>query len=102
MKLIDKMNYDEDMSWCKPYVSTDGKVWAIECNGKIETIKNGDEIVDHPTEEYIAKVARQINEDFDYYRGYSAEYILMDAMKKCGCWQCPFKIDCDAVNTIED
>lgn len=102
MKYIEKMSANENLGWCIPYATEDEKVWAIHCNGKIETIQIDGKTVNLPTEQQIDDLAKKINSDYEYYSGYDATHILIDAMREHGCQDCPFRSACEAVNKDDD
>ena len=55
---------------------------------------------DLPKPEEITRLAKELNENYDLYQGWSDTHILLDALREVGCDNCPFKADCEAVNEI--
>lgn len=74
MKLYETMRDDENLGWCKPYVSACGYGMVV---------KDG-EIIEASEEDWIGSDAEKILE----------EYQLVET----GCKNCPWKNQCDAVN----
>lgn len=97
---------EENLSWCRPYRSENGRV-ALSCNeGRIQTVSIDGEEIDidfsrhdqEPLWERACKAA--LDEDtLGRYDGYSwREIALSDALVECGCANCPWKDTCDAMS----
>ena len=95
-------NPDENLDWCKPYISDDGR-YAIAINeGEIiEAITpDGHLPVGHLsplTEDEIEKLAREIDHDYDLYDGWNDTEIILNKLHETGCSSCPFFGKCDAM-----
>lgn len=103
MKVIDLLNENEDMEFCAPYSTADEKIWVVRCYGSYPSpsfisIKDGEETIDNATPEQLKAYAKKLNADYPLYRGYDDEHILLDALEKRGCVDCPFRDYCEAVN----
>lgn len=114
MKLIDSMGYNENLSWCRPYISEDGR-YAVAINeGEIcgmildgepvEPVINQDRRWETIyTDEMIERFARSVNPNYDMYKGYDDLHIALERLREVGCCECPFCGECEAVNEeIED
>lgn len=102
---------EENLSWCRPYRSGNGRVSVAVNDGEIcGLIIDGQEIdlagkwrisEQAPFWEMICKVSV---EDADLLAdeaelGYSpSEIALMDGLVECGCANCPFADLCDAMS----
>lgn len=92
----------ENLGWCKPYVSDDGK-YAIAVNeGEIAgMIFDGEDIAPGKLDsaDIINKFAKAVNPDFDIYSGWGDLHIALDGdIKECGCANCPWFGICDAMD----
>lgn len=92
----------ENLGWCRPYVSDNGK-YAIAVNeGKIAgMILNGEDInpdkLDAP--DIINKFAKAVNPDYGIYSGWGDLHIALDGdVRECGCRNCPWFGICDAMD----
>lgn len=96
-------NPDENLDWCKPYVSDDGR-YAIAINeGEIiEAITpEGHLPVGHLsplTEDEIEKLAREIDPEYELYSGWTDTEIILNKLHETGCASCPFFGKCDAMS----
>lgn len=79
MKLIDTMKENENMGWCKPYLSAFGYQMVV-CEG---------EVIQASEEDWIGEDASDPR-----FREALAEYHLTEF----GCKDCPWREECDAVN----
>lgn len=103
MKLYENMYEWENLSWCKPMATDDGKVWMICHEGEKPTITaaDGARISDGTK---IQALARAYNADYDdaVQNGDGATDILRDAMRECGCCKCPLRDKCECMENQED
>ena len=93
---------DENLGWCKPYMSKDGRYAVAVNEGEIiEAITpEGHLPKDHVsplTDPEIETLAQAVNPDYDLYDGWDNGYILLQAMHETGCASCPFFSKCDAM-----
>ena len=105
MKYIEKMERNENLSWCKPYVDDSGEYALIMQEGKAICIKTPygtayeyGTLDDAALEEF----ARAVNPDYNLYSGWDDTHIALEAMHPVGCFFCPFKDECEAVNEKVD
>lgn len=99
---------EENLFWCLPYRSKNGRVALSENEGRIQTIMIDGEEIDidwakKDQSELWERVARASIEDDDLLdietRRYSwREIALMDGLVECGCANCPWKDTCDAMS----
>lgn len=75
MKLYTSMREDENMSWCKPYVSEDGKVISVNEGAIASSIG----IIDAESRDV-------------------SEIIETENLIETGCPNCPFRNECDAMH----
>lgn len=107
MKLYEKMRDGENLSWCKPFTTKRQNFWVIVKEGKIEKIHDqfGHIYFEmpyafvNPSENLIAEFARIYNNkkyyaDKDYL---TPTEILLDALYEKGCFDCPFRNECEAM-----
>ena len=100
-------NPDENLSWCRPYVSKDGR-YAIAVNeGEIiEAITPEGHMPEGHlsplTEDEIHTLAQAVNPDYSMYRGYTDEELIYQVMRETGCAYCPFFDHCDAMTKEMD
>lgn len=103
MKLYEKMRPDENLGWCRCYKSD--RITFVLTEGDITTIRVDG--VDHfaPfSADFLREVARAAVKDYDEdeYEDYSVEelselLICRSVCEECGCRECPYRDDCDAV-----
>lgn len=87
----------ENLGWCKPYISEDGKN-AITVN---EGAVNGMMIdgADMDLDFDIAKFARAVNPDYDDYDGWDDLHIALDGdVHEQSCARCPWFDICEAMD----
>lgn len=98
MKQYEKMMPNENLSWCRPMVSRDGRVTLAVNEGAIVGLMlDGKEL--QISEEEIARVARIVNESYDNYSGWNNTHILLDGdLTELGCSSCPWRDVCDAMD----
>lgn len=104
MKLYEKMRNGENMSWCKPYQTKDGKVWLIEKeNTPEELIVNGVRTI-HPNEKALKLLAEIYNKEYYETSGghIKPDAILIDAMEERGCKDCPDRNVCDLMGELKE
>ena len=99
---------EENLAWCRPYHSENGRVALSENEGRIQTLMiDGKEIDDDFAErnqsELWERVCRASIEDEELLdietRRYSwREIALMDGLVECGCAECPWNDTCDAMS----
>ena len=100
---------DENLSWCRPYRSENGRVVLTLNEGRIEGLMiDGVDIEDFDRVSYRQeatweRVCKASVEDKDLLdietRRYSwREIALMDGLVECGCANCPWKGTCDAMS----
>lgn len=95
---------DDNLSWCKPYVTPDMQ-YAIAVNeGKIVGMRyDGSDVDPDQYDSLIYTLARTVNPDYDYYRDWEPLHIALDTMRECGCIDCPWFDLCEAMaEEIED
>ena len=108
MTYLEKMEregkYNENMSWCKPFVDKTGEYFLIQHDGEIKSAKtpNGSFHLCHgdfASEQAMQAFALAVNNGYySYYRGMTDEDIALDAMSETGCLNCPFRHECESVN----
>ena len=103
MKYLDYMrsHEDENLSWCKPYASDAGDHVLIMQEGKLLGIISPEREAftdDTLTDEALKQFAREVNRDYDAYRGWDDLDIALKAMHEVGCAACPWREDCDAMH----
>lgn len=104
-----------NIGWCKPYITDDGKIAFVECEGVIinAAIDGADlptttSIYSYPnrqhlTDESLVKLARSLHGgDYDLYEGYSNDELVTFAVydgkiRERDCADCPFFHDCEAM-----
>ena len=97
-----EIHEDENFSWCKPYFDESGEYCIVMLEGEpcgIVTpeveIVSGYDGAQAAIDETIPLIAKAINPDYDLYSGWTNLHIALDAMRECGCANCPFKDDCE-------
>lgn len=92
-----RTNADENLSWCRPFVSDDGK-YAVAVNegNAVSIILNGHDL--ELTPESVRMLAQAVNADYDDYNGYSDLQIALDAMTETSCAKCPWFETCAAMD----
>lgn len=92
---------DENLSWCKPYANKDEDCFAIMHDGTIERVGTPEMEAQRYdgslNDETLEAFARRVNPDYNLYSGWSDEHIILEAMHECGCANCPFIDDCEAM-----
>ena len=104
---LDKLGYDENLDWCCPYISNNGRV-EISCNEGDYTIRINDKDIQY--DDGIAKTAQgrkiidmiaQAVMDDEYDP--EAEYDMIDVLgycEECGCRDCPWAKNCEPMQII--
>lgn len=92
----------QNLGWCKPYVSNDGK-YAIAINeGEIAgMILNGEDIGPDKLDstDILRKFAQTVNPDYSNYSGWGDLHIALEgSIAECGCAGCPWFGICDAMD----
>lgn len=100
MKLYEKMFENENLSWCKPIRSKNGRVFASITEGAVSALRIDE--VDYLTKDKILpmlKTAAKIsNPDYGDYSDWDDFEIMMDAAAEMGCSACPWRDECDAMD----
>lgn len=92
----------ENLGWCKPYVSADGKyVLAVNEVEVAGMIFNGEDIkadkLGDP--DLLRQFAKAVNPDYDDYDGWGDLHIALEGdIRECGCADCPWFSICDAMD----
>ena len=104
MKLFDFMRDGENLGWCKPYASDDGRFFMVSTQNGFDLMVDG-EVFPLASDEVLDDFAKRVNpENYDHFKqiGRSADEIAIDAMREKGCRECPFKDECDAMVLTEE
>lgn len=110
-----------NLGWCKPYWSADNSVVLAEndgglcgalINGADQDLTYGFTYFDRNTGKYVKtddnraeilnKIAKLVNEDYDFYSGWDDMHIALDVMREGDCCDCPWFSECDAMNNPDD
>ena len=83
MKLYETMRPGENMSWCKPFISKDGKTAIIQSEGDIISAMIDGKWLNISNDK-VEKEIKKYNIDFD-------------SLHERGCADCPCRDDCDAM-----
>ena len=94
---------EENMSWCRPYVSDDGRYAVAVNEGEIiEAITPEGHLpvgyLSPLTEDEIEKLAREIDPEYELYSGWTDTEIILNKLHETGCASCPFFGKCDAMS----
>lgn len=100
-------NNGENLGWCKPYVSDDGKNALAVNEGEVAgMILNGEDIKADKLDkgDLLERFARAVNPDYDDYDGWDNLHIALEGnVRECGCANCPWFGICDAMDgDVED
>lgn len=102
-----------NLGWCKPYITDDGKIAFVECEGRVQDARiDGVDLetthnVLRPQEltaESFAKLAHALHgKDYEMYDGYTDDERVSLAVndgkiRECDCCDCPYFHDCEAMN----
>ena len=93
---------EENLYWCRPYFSADGR-YAIAVNeGEIiEAVTPDGHMpeghVSPLTKDEIHTLAQAVNPDYSMCRGYTDEELIYQVMREGACADCPFFHQCDAM-----
>lgn len=109
MKYLEYMqnHADENFSWCKPYADESGEYKLVMHDGLLESVKSptitayryDGSLTDDVKEQF----AREVNPDYDLYKGWDDEHIMLDAMHPVGCASCAWFYECEAMGeTMSD
>jgi len=98
MKIIDATRPEENLSWCKPFVSNDGKTAVIVYEDQIQSILHNGSNFSTPTAEQLKELAMEINPYYNDFSWHNDAAALLDALDEVGCSGCPWKDICHAVN----
>lgn len=111
MKNYEKMNYGENLGWCKPYISEDeryaltiseGKISGIQIDGKLVEMDEREPEHFRYSKDLLHRLARSVNPKYDLYKGYTDTYIILDALEERGCYECPWRDECVAMIEEDD
>lgn len=109
MKVYEEMGYGDNLGICKPYSSADGRFEvSLYCDEIIKIRIDGKDVPYDEDRQYtqgyskalVNTVARIINPDYVYYDDLDDTddtEIILDALVECGCADCPWRDDCDAM-----
>lgn len=99
---------DQNMSWCKPYISDNERVVAaVNEEGIICLRIDGEDIPETRNEkgqyaisdEAIKRAAMIVNPDYADYEGYSEEEkFYRGDIHETGCAFCPWRDDCEVMD----
>ena len=100
---------EENLSWCRPYRSENGRVALAMNEGNIAGLKIDGKEIDGPYTsadsqaklwEMAAKASIEDDAllDIETDRYSWREIALMDGLVECGCANCPWKDTCDAMS----
>lgn len=98
MKQYEKMMPNENMSWCRPMVSRDGRVeFAVNEGVVVGLMIDGEDL--QLSNQEITRAARLVNKSYDEYSAENATDILLDGdCFEVGCSACPWRDICDAMD----
>ena len=106
MTLRDYMRgHDENMTWCKPYITEDESVAFTLCEGNISAFRmDGSEKRSNITAGDLNVLARRLEPDYDFYEGYTDKEIIFNASaaRERPCCECPWFEDCAAMDDPVD
>lgn len=100
MRYLDYMEEHpgENLEWCRPYTDGNDNYLIMYDGGPLGIKTETEEVTERRELEYgMEGFARKVNKDYDLYSGYSDAEIALDAMHEVGCFDCPWKWDCDAM-----
>lgn len=107
MRYIDYMkdHESENLGWCKPYIDNSGKYCLVIEEGEVVYIKTPDIETFYGSAELkdknvLKEFVMAVNPDYDLYHGWSDIHIAIEAMTEIGCWNCPVKNICDAMEVL--
>ncbi len=91
---------DENLSWCKPYVSEDSQYALAVCEGKVAgMVFAGKEVesdkLDDPS--LLKRFAKNVNPYFSDYSGWDDLHIALERMSETACRNCPWFDVCEAM-----
>lgn len=91
------IDHDENVSWCKPYVSSDGRTKYILTDGKIsELIVDGkSKAIDDVTIDEIDALARLNNPYYDDESTPVENLLRNDEFTERSCAACPWFLKCE-------
>ena len=97
-------NPSGNLSWCKPFADKNEDAFLIMYEGTAECVRTSEGALLHryngTLNDYtIAEFARSVNNGYYCYHGWTDENIALDVMHETGCASCPFRHECEAVNT---
>lgn len=99
MKLYEKMMSGENLGWCRPYISEDGKdAIAINEGEAVSLMVDGRDFpASEITPDAIKALAQKVNTDYALYSGWSDLHIAAEALREVGCADCPWRDICEAM-----
>ena len=96
-----------NLSWCRPYISDDGKNAIAVYEGEIcGMVFNGVDVdsteMDKP--ETVKAFARTVNDSYEDYSGWDDVHIALDGgvLKERSCCDCPWFDICEAMDNPDD
>lgn len=93
---------DENMEWCRPYISENERVKLIVMGG-IESLIIDDKEYDTITPDLIHKAALIATDgDYDLFSGYSDTDLIIMCSEEQACYECPWFDECQAMDEIID
>lgn len=111
MKAYEKMEYGENLGWCRPYTSDDDRTAVAIMEGKIVNIQIDGQDVEWDertilsfsySADILHRLAQSINPYYDEYSGYDDTKIILDALNERGCSECPWRDECDAMQCEDE
>lgn len=107
MRVIDQMDPDENMIWCKPFVSEDGRIAVAVKSGRMCGLSLNGVTVEIPADraEYrqlLDDAVKQTKGDAAKYEAWDRLATLLDGLRETGCSKCPAKDTCEEVNQPAD
>lgn len=99
IKIYNLMESGENLEWCAPLLDKKNNCAAVRNEGKIISVKIGYKIFNRIDKEIKKTLAEIVAPNYNDLKkeGYTDEEIINDTMTECGCEECPFRNDCDAM-----
>ena len=108
MKYIEYINEHSEFNfdWCKPYTNNDLTHTLVMYDGIASDIDTPDTTMHRygggDFEAALETLAREVNENYELFSGYTDTEIALDAMHETGCAHCPFRHECEAMQADMD